>query len=141
MYTTIRLTKETKALLDKEKLTIGESYENIILRLLDDKNKGEDIMSEECYYSIERDDCKVSYIIEWTDEEGELFFLDDANQRCTLDDLHISFVDKDFQKEYDEFLLIINHISESELNLLDYSADLEVEETIKVLGLTIKRIS
>lgn len=41
MYTTIRLTKETKALLDKEKLTIGESYENIILRLLDDKNKGE----------------------------------------------------------------------------------------------------
>lgn len=141
MYTTIRLTKETKALLDKEKLTIGESYENIILRLLDDKNKGEDIMSEEYYYTIERDDCKVSYVIEWTDEEGELFFLDDTNQRCTLGDLHISFIDKDFQKEYDEFLLIINHISESELNLLDYSADLEVEETIKVLGLTIKRIS
>ena len=135
------LTKETKALLDKEKLTIGESYENIILRLLDDKNKGEDIMSEECYYTIERDDSKVRYVIEWTDEKGELFFLDDTNQRCTLGDLHISFIDKDFQKEYDEFLLIINHISESELNLLDYSADLEVEETIKVLGLTIKRIS
>lgn len=139
MYTTIRLTKETKALLDKEKLTVGESYENIILRLLNDK--GEDIMSEECYYTIERDDCKVNYVIEWTDEKGELFFLNDTNQRCTLDDLRILFIDKDFQKEYDEFLLIINHISESELNLLDYSADLEVDETIKVLGLTIKRIS
>ena len=134
------LTKETKALLDKEKLTIGESYENIILRLLDDKNKGEDIMSEECYYTIERDDCKVSYVIEWTDEKGELFFLDDTNQRCTLGDLHISFIDKDFQKEYESFIKAINDVSESDLNLLDYGAGLNVGESHKFNGFTMKRI-
>ena len=97
-------------------------------------------MSEECYYTIERDDCKVSYVIEWTDEKGELFFLDDTNQRCTLGDLHISFIDKDFQKEYESFIKAINDVSESDLNLLDYGAGLNVGESHKFNGFTMKRI-
>jgi len=55
MYTTIKITEKTKALLNKLKLHTKESYEDIILDLIEDRLE----MNEEFKRSIEKELEKV----------------------------------------------------------------------------------
>ena len=127
--TNIQINRTTKEKLNSLKLTESETYNEVITRLLD---------TSEVEFELSNGLFKISCEADF--EEDHWYFLDELGNQSEF--LHPTqhFIDEGIQKEYESFIKAINDVSESDLNLLDYGAGLNVGESHKFNGFTMKRI-
>lgn len=126
-YSSIQLTYKTKHRLDTLRLTPSESYENIILRLLDVKLDGREIK-----YTIKSVDglfC-LNCIVDWGCDDLSVLFFDDDDNIYTE-----SVVDDDCGGDWVGF---VGEVMGCE-NLVNFLAVLDVGEVVRVGGLLLGR--
>ena len=133
--TSIQISQKCKNRLDTYKDNKYITYEEVLNYLMDNT----EVDKQDTLYEVVKGDCKAQFTIDYDTEE--LSFLDDINQHCNLDDIRYSFEDGEFQKQYDDFLRLLESICDNtqSLNLVDYASTLNIGETISVVGLTISR--
>ena len=133
--TTIRISQKCKNRLDSYKNSEYRTYDEVLTYLMDNTEAD----TQDTLYTISKGDCKAQFTIDYDTEE--LSFLDDTNQHCNIDGLRHSFEDGEFQKQYDEFLMLLESICDNtqSLNLVDYASTLNIGESISTVGLTISR--
>ena len=124
MGSTIKISESTKVRLKSLAIVEGESYEQIILRLLDVKLNGQCID-----YSISYNNISVKCVIDWSaKKENILFYNNDGLSRNIVydgdDENYKCFVDK------------VNGC----VNLINILAILEDGERIVVDGLVLERL-
>lgn len=126
-YTTIQISQGTKEKLLSLKLTPGETYENILLRMLF-LNLG----NREIMYEVSHNDIKVKVIVDWGGDFANIKFLDDeGNWKYNFHKLE-SMSDE-------EFLFFKNIFEHS--NLLSNFSVLSFDESIPFGDVLLKRIS
>lgn len=131
--TSIQITRDTKKELDNKKITQGETYNDVICRLIEETT---DELGFTLYNSIFNIDC----IADIEDEDNEHFyFLNDLGDKTEVLRPTESFVDEGVQKEYLAFIDAINAVCEADLNLLDYGTDLHLGEVYRFDGFNMKR--
>lgn len=128
----IQISRTTKEKLNSIKLTQSETYDEVITRLLETLN-----VSNEIGFELTNGLFKISCEADF--EEDHWYFLDELGNQSEF--LHPTqhFIDEGIQKEYESFIKVINTVSESDLNLLDYGAGLKVGEAHQFDGFTMKR--
>lgn len=127
-YTTIQISKESKLRLKALSLTPNESYENILLRLLDAKLGG-----RELFYNIQSLvflDCSIDCVIDWGSDVENIMFLN----REGLRKFNVPDYDVEGWGEFKEAILGLD-------NLINILAILEFGEEIRAGNLVLKRIS
>lgn len=132
-YSSIQVSGETKSRLKALALTPNESFENIILRLLDTKLNGREIK-----YSIRNveADCNLEASVDWGLEKENILFFDKEGDR-KFDVPEYSFDDKIFQSKWDEFVKDIRALE----NLVNILSILDYGEEIRAGNLILGRIS
>lgn len=131
-YSSIQVSGETKSRLKALALTPNESFENIILRLLDAKLNGREIK-----YLIRNidSDCNITATVDWgLDKENILFQDKDGDMKFDIP--NYTFEDKHFQTKWDAFT---NNIKELD-NLINILAILEYGDEIRAGELILSRI-
>ncbi len=131
-YSSIQVSGETKSRLKALALTPNESFENIILRLLDAKLNGREIK-----YLIRNidSDCNITATVDWgLDKENILFQDKDGDMKFDIP--QYTFEDKGFQTKWDTFT---NNIKELD-NLINILAILEYGDEIRAGELILSRI-
>lgn len=123
-YSSIQVTFKTKQRLNALKLTPSESYENIILRLLDVKLHGREIVytinSVDGLYSL---NCSV----DWGCNDLKVLFFDDDDNLVTTDDVG-----------GDEWGVFVGEVMGC-VNLVNFLAVLDVGDSVRVGGLVLVR--
>ena len=131
-YSSIQVSGETKSRLKALALTPNESFENIILRLLDAKLNGREIK-----YLIRNidSDCNITATVDWgLDKENILFQDKDGDMKFEIP--NYTFEDKHFQTKWDDFT---NNIKDLD-NLINILAILEYGDEIRAGELILSRI-
>ncbi len=131
-YSSIQVSGETKSRLKALALTPNESFENIILRLLDAKLNGREIK-----YLIRNmdSDCNIEASVDWgLEKENILFFDKDGDRKFNVPEYE--FDDKIFQSKWDDFVNDINNLE----NLVNILSILEYGEQIRAGNLVLSRI-
>lgn len=129
--TTIKISREARAQLDALKVG-NDTYNDVIERLLDILNISNEVELE-LYDENFKINCQADF------EDDHFYFLDDLGNRSEFLKATASFVDENVQKQYEEFLCKINEVTQGDLNLLDYAAELAVNETVDLNDFTMKR--
>ena len=134
-YTSIQVSKETRDRLKELGVHPTESYENILIRLLDSKEEGQEV---EYILQNAKDgvDCNVKATVKWTGADSDCVKFYDKNGNCTDEVPLYSFDDKDFQNEWDEFRDNIEGLD----NLLSILGILGEGESIQAGDLVITRV-
>lgn len=136
-FTTIRVSTKTKENLRALRLTEGESYENIIIRLMESKiGKLETIR-----YRLSSKDYpfSVDYLIDWGSESKNLCFLDgDDNEYNEVPLENLSFGKDD--KLYPPWLQFKDYVEGLD-NLVRISSVLEFDDTLDVGFGVLRRLS
>ena len=133
-YSSIQVSNETKTRLKSLSLTPRESYENIILRLLDAK-----LGNREIKYNIRSSEDKsinVDAIVDWGSESENIMFFDKKGIRKYRVPLYEG-TDDEKQEGWDKFRDDINNLD----NLVNIVAILEYDDEIRAGDLVSKRIS
>ena len=132
-YSSIQVSTETKSRLKALSLTPNESFENIILRLVDTKLGGREIK-----YNITNRDgsCSIDTVVDWGSESENIMFFDNKGIRKYRVPVY-KFDDKDSQSDWDKFRDEINGLN----NLVNILSILEYGEEIRAGELILKRIS
>ena len=132
-YTSIQVSKETRDRLKELGLAPNESYENILVRLLDGKLGGREVE----YVLQDKDaECNVKAVIDWgapTENQSVKFYDKDGN--CTENVPLYTFDDKDFQMKWDNFREAIESLE----NIVSILAILESGESIRAGDLVLSR--
>lgn len=131
-YSSIQVSGETKSRLKALALTPNESFENIILRLLDAKLNGREIK-----YLIRNldSDCNIEASVDWgLEQENILFFDKDGDRKFNVPEYE--FDDKIFQSKWDTFVKDIKNLE----NLVNILSILEYGEQIRAGNLVLSRI-
>lgn len=127
-FTSIKVSKESKVRLKALALTPRESYENILLRLLDAKLGG-----RELFYNIRSlsfPDCCIDCVVDWGADSENIMFIGGGGVR--------RFRVPVFELEgWSEFRDAIDGLD----NLVNILAILEFDEEIRAGDLVLKRIS
>ncbi|WP_299523201.1 hypothetical protein [uncultured Methanobrevibacter sp.] len=131
--TSIMVTRETKSELDNLKLTASETYNEVIVRLLEAVN-----VSSECGFELTNGLFKISCEADF--ETDRWYFLNELGDKSEINIPSQHFVDEGIQNEYETFVEAITEVSEADLNLLDYGAGLRVGDVHQFDGFTMKRI-
>lgn len=132
-YSSIQVSGETKSRLKALALTPNESFENIILRLLDAKLNGREIK-----YLIRnlKSDCNITAVVDWgLEKENILFYDKEGDMKFTIPTY--TFDDKNFQTKWDKFTKDIEELD----NLINILAILEYGEEIRAGELILARIN
>ena len=130
-YSSIQVSGETKSRLKALALTPNESFENIILRLLDAKLNGREIK-----YSIRNidSDCNIMAVVDWgLEKENILFYDKDGDMKFNVP--NYKFEDKGFQTKWDTFVENIKNLE----NLINILAILEYGDEIRAGELILSR--
>lgn len=132
-YSSIQVSGETKSRLKALALTPNESFENIILRLLDAKLGGREIK-----YTIRNidSDCNIKATVDWGLEKENILYIDKEGDR-KFEIPTYSFENETFQKKWDKFVEDINSLE----NLINILAILEYGEKIRTGDIILERIS
>lgn len=137
-FTTIRVSNKTKERLRALRLTEGESFENIIIRLMESKiGKLPGVIR----YKISSKDYpfSIEYIIDWDSESKNLYFLDgDENKYTSVPTENITIGKGD--KLYEPWLGFKKFVDGLD-NLIGMSAVLEAGESIDVIVGVLKRLN
>lgn len=98
-FTSIQISKETRDRIKDLALAPNESYENIIVRLLDTKLEGKEV---EYLLQNSEGDCNLKGVVNWgANEECIKYYTKDGEQ---MDDVPpYVFEDAEFQKKWDSF--------------------------------------
>jgi predicted CopG family antitoxin len=129
--TTIKISRDVKSQLDSLK-TGNDTYNDVIERILELLDISNEI-GLELYDENFKINCEVDF------EDEHFYFLDDLGNRSEFLKATASFVDDNVQKQYEEFLSEINEVAQGDLNLLDYAAELDINETVELDGFNMKR--
>ena len=133
-FTSIQISKETRDRLKELGLTSNESYENILVRLLDSK-MGE----REVEYVLQdlNQECNVKAVVNWgASPEHQCVKFYDKNGDCTESVPLYKFEDdKDFQIKWDNFREAIESLE----NLINILSILESGESIRAGDLILSR--
>ena len=130
-YSSIQVSGETKSRLKALALTPNESFENIILRLLDAKLNGREIK-----YTIRNieSDCNITAVVDWgLEKENILFYDKDGDMKFNVP--NYKFEDKGFQTKWDTFAENIKNLD----NLVNILAILEYGDEIRAGELILSR--
>lgn len=132
-YSSIQVSGETKSRLKALALTPNESFENIILRLLDAKLGGREIK-----YLIRNldSDCNIHASVDWGLEKENILFFDKQGDR-KFEIPTYSFDNKTFQEKWDKFVTDIKGLE----NLVNILAILEYGEEIRAGDIILQRIN
>lgn len=132
-YSSIQVSGETKSRLKALALTPNESFENIILRLLDAKLGGREIK-----YQIRNldSDCNIKASVDWGLEKENILFIDKEGDRKFEIPIY-SFENETFQEKWDKFVEDINSLD----NLVKILAILEYGEEIRAGDIILQRIN
>lgn len=132
-YTSIQVSKETRDRLKELGLAPNESYENILVRLLDGKLGGREVE----YVLQDKDaECNVKAVIDWgmpSESQSVKFYDKDGN--CTENVPLYTFDDKDFQVKWDNFREAVESLE----NIISILAILESGESIRAGDLVLSR--
>lgn len=132
-YTSIQVSKETRDQLRELGLTPNESYENILVRLLDSKMGGREV---EYILQDMNADCNVKAVVDWgasADNQCVKFYDKDGN--CSEAMPNYTFDDKDFQVKWDEFKNSVENLQ----NIMNILAILESGESIRAGDIVLSR--
>ena len=127
-FTSIQISRESKVRLRSLALTPRESYENILLRLLDAKLGG-----RELFYNIRSlsfPDCSLDCVVDWGSDVENIMFLDGNNVRK----FRVPVSGVEGWSEFREAIMGLG-------NLINILAILEFDEEIRAGDLVLKRIS
>ena len=132
-YSSIQVSGETKSRLKALALTPNESFENIILRLLDAKLGGREIK-----YQIRNidSDCNIKASVDWGLEKENILFIDKEGDRKFQIPTY-TFDNKEFQEKWDTFVDNINKLE----NIVNILAILEYGEEIRAGDIILQRIN
>lgn len=132
-YSSIQVSGETKSRLKALALTPNESFENIILRLLDAKLGGREIK-----YQIRNldSDCNIKASVDWGLEKENILFIDKEGDRKFQIPTY-TFENETFQEKWDKFVEDINNLD----NLVKILAILEYGEEIRAGDIILQRIN
>ena len=132
-YSSIQVSTETKSRLKALSLTPNESFENIILRLVDTKLGGREIR-----YNIRNSDdtCSIDSVVDWGSESENIMFFDKKGIRKYRVPVY-TFDDSELQGDWDKFRDEISGLD----NLVNILSILEYGEEIRAGSLVLKRIS
>lgn len=132
-YSSIQVSGETKSRLKALALTPNESFENIILRLLDAKLNGREIK-----YQIRNidSDCNIKASVDWGLEKENILFIDKEGDR-KFEVPKYTFDQDNFQEKWDKFVEDINSLD----NLVNILAILEYGEEIRAGDIILQRIN
>jgi len=132
-YSSIQVSGETKSRLKALALTPNESFENIILRLLDAKLNGREIK-----YQIRNldSDCNIKASVDWGLEKENILFIDKDGDR-KFEVPQYTFDQEHFQEKWNKFMEDINSLE----NLVNILAILEYGEEIRAGDIILQRIN
>ena len=134
-FTSIQVSKETRDRLKELGLHPSESYENILVRLLDSKAEGQEVE-----YIIENAkddvDCNVKAVVKWTGSEDDCVKYYDKNGNCTENVPNYQFDDKEFQVIWDDFRSAIESLE----NIVSILGILNSGESIQAGDVILSRI-
>ena len=132
-YSSIQVSGETKSRLKALALTPNESFENIILRLLDAKLNGREIK-----YQIRNldSDCNIKASVDWGLEKENILFIDKDGDR-KFEVPQYTFDQEHFQEKWNKFTEDINSLE----NLVNILAILEYGEEIRAGDIILQRIN
>ena len=132
-YTSIQVSKETRDRLKELGLHPSESYENILVRLLDSKMGNREI---EYIMSDATGDCNVKAVVDWgVSDVNQCVKFYDKDGNCTEGMPNYVFDDKDFQVKWDDFVDAVSGLE----NLVSILAILDDGESISVGDLVLSR--
>ena len=126
--TTIKISKESKMRLKELALTPTESYEHIILRLLDVKLGGREL---DYLISDKHSDHSLKVKVDWGKSEENILFYDHRGE------LHFSIPELGFDDDWVKFQEYVSGLS----NLINILAVLEYDESIDAGEVVLKRVS
>lgn len=132
-YSSIQVSGETKSRLKALALTPNESFENIILRLLDAKLGGREIK-----YQIRNldSDCNIKASVDWGLEKENILFIDkEGDRKFTIPTY--TFENQSFQEKWDKFVKDIEELE----NIVKILAILEYGEEIRAGDIILQRIN
>lgn len=130
----IRVSRETKSRLKGLGLTQHESYNNIILRLLDVKLDGREI---DYLISDKKSNHKLKVKVDWSKETENLLYYNPSNNELTFDQPSLNTKNETNLYKWDNFLEYINSLD----NFFNILAVLDEDESIEAGDITIKRLS
>lgn len=132
-YSSIQVSGETKSRLKALALTPNESFENIILRLLDAKLGGREIK-----YLIRNldSDCNIRASVDWGLEKENILFIDKKGD-MKFEIPSYTFENEAFQKKWDKFVEDINSLE----NMVNILSILEYGEEIRAGNIILERIN
>lgn len=130
----IRVSRETKSRLKGLGLTQHESYNNIILRLLDVKLDGREI---DYLISDKKSDHELKVKVDWSKETENLLYYNPSNNELTFNQPSLNTKNETNIYKWDNFLEYINSLD----NFFNILAVLDEDESIEAGDITIKRLS
>lgn len=134
-YTSIQISKETRDRIKELALSPNESYENILIRLLESK-----LASKEVEYLLQNssEDCNVKAVVDWNDvaDDNPSVKFYDKNGDCSSNVPVYVFDDKDFQLKWDEFRDTIESLE----NIVSILAVLGDGESISTGDIVLSRL-
>lgn len=134
-YTSIQVSKETRDRIKELGLHPTESYDNILVRLLDSKIEGNTV--EYILQNAKDDvDCNIKAVVNWTGSNEESIKYYDKDGNCTENIPDYKFEDKDFQIVWDDFRDSIENLN----NILNILSILESGESIQAGDLILSRV-
>lgn len=132
-YTSIQVSKETRDRIKELGLTANESYENILVRLLDSKMEGREV---EYIFQDYNNDCNVKAVVDWgASDENQCVKFYDKDGNCTENVPFYTFDDKDFQIKWDNFREAIESLE----NIISILGILESGDSIRAGDLVLSR--
>lgn len=130
----IRVSRETKSRLKGLGLTQHESYNNIILRLLDVKLDGREI---DYLISDKKSNHELKVKVDWSKETENLLYYNPSNNELTFNQPSLNTKNETNLYKWDNFLEYINSLD----NFFNILAVLDEDESIEAGDITIKRLS
>lgn len=132
-FTSIQVSKETRDRLKEMGLTDNESYESILVRLLDGKMGGREV---EYLLQDINGDCNLKAVVDWgVADKNQCVRFYDKNGNCTENVPNYQFDDKDFQDKWDRFTDMIMALD----NIVNILAILESGESIRAGDIVLSR--
>lgn len=131
--TTIRLSNSTKQRLNSLRYSPGETYENIILRLLESKVG----MDEAQYllYDTKCDNCWVKFVIDWNIPERNIRYFN--RNKELVDEVPVyNYKDVNEQERWLRFKSSVEALT----NIFAMAAILEVGQSLHIGELILKRL-
>lgn len=133
-FTSIQISKETRDRLKELGMHPNESYENILVRLLDGKMEGREV---EYILQDKNAECNVKAVVDWgVGEANQCVKFYDKNGNCSENVPLYTFDDKEFQVKWDSFRDMIESLE----NIISILAILESGESIQAGDLVMTRV-